>query len=454
MGLPRAGRVVLGCAAVGLSLAPVSTQAMGAAPWIVVPSPNGGAGQNNPAAVACVTSGDCWAVGQYDGGGGTYHNLVLHGAGDSWSLENSANTSDTRSNGLNAVTCVSAEDCWAVGYAYAGANDVFQTLIEHRTAGGWSVVSSPLTPAVWSFLYGVACTSADACWAVGWTWDGVIYQTLVEKYGGGTWSIVHSPNPVSTQAQLVGVACADVGDCWAVGSYLSTPSSGEPTGVLETLVEHYDGTGWSTVPSPNPAASSSGFVTNTLNGVACAPGGACWAAGWYADNSSGLSLILENSGAGWSVVGSPNQPSPGTNDQLAGITCATALECYAVGSYYDRLGHAYRTLVEQWNGADWTIAPSADVDGSEASSLLGVSCVGAGQCRAVGVYSGQCAGSVCQPATRTLVEKDSFAPGVAVPEWPAGSVSGIALAALLGAIFVRRRARLVGLGGDDSPSTA
>src|SRR5437764_621866 len=54
------------------------------------------------------------------------------------------------------------------------------------------------------------------------------------------WSVVSSPNVGTSSNVLNGVAVVSANDVWAVGYY----SGG-------TLIEHWDGTSWSVVPSPN-----------------------------------------------------------------------------------------------------------------------------------------------------------------------------------------------------------
>ena len=60
-------------------------------------------------AVHCVTASDCWAVGDDDGG----EFVIAHWDGSRWtdfSFNPPGNSRD-----LNDVFCVSANDCWAVG---------------------------------------------------------------------------------------------------------------------------------------------------------------------------------------------------------------------------------------------------------------------------------------------------------------------------------------------------
>ena len=60
----------------------------------------------------------------------------------------------------------------------------------------------------------------------------------MEHWNGTAWSVVPSPNvgPVLTLSH--GVAAVSANDVWAVGSYDVTDKA---------LVEHWDGTAWSVV---------------------------------------------------------------------------------------------------------------------------------------------------------------------------------------------------------------
>jgi hypothetical protein len=81
----------------------------------------------------------------------------------------------------------------------------------------------------------------------------MVVQTLVEHWNGTQWSVVSSPNPGTNYDSLEGVAAISASDVWAVGAYLYGADT-------QTLVEQWDGTQWSVVPSPNvgaPALTSS-----------------------------------------------------------------------------------------------------------------------------------------------------------------------------------------------------
>lgn len=85
--------------------------------WSAGASANASEAQANQlAGVACASAADCWAVGRYFNGVAT-QTLILHWNGQAWLQAVAPNTSVSTFNQLYGVTCVSAADCWAVGYA-------------------------------------------------------------------------------------------------------------------------------------------------------------------------------------------------------------------------------------------------------------------------------------------------------------------------------------------------
>ena len=146
-----------------------------------------------------------------------------------------------------------------------------QTLIEQWNGTSWSIVPSPSTSATQSNqLLGGSCVSASDCWAVGFASNGPTAQTLIEQWNGTSWSIVPSPSTSATQSnQLLGVSCVSASDCWAVGIAISGAATNQ------TLVEQWNGTSWSIVPSPSTSATQA----NELSGVSCVSASDCWAAG-------------------------------------------------------------------------------------------------------------------------------------------------------------------------------
>jgi hypothetical protein len=355
--------------------------ATGAA-WSIVSSPNTSATQENVlSGVTCTSASDCWAVGYvYSSffppqGAQT---LVAHWNGAAWSIVTSPNTSTTQDNYLSGVTCTSASDCWAVGdyVIFSGNGFYYQTLVEHWNGAAWSIVPSPnATTGQDNQLRGVTCTSASDCWAIGsYNTDFSSPHTLVEHWNGAAWSIV-STN-ITQENVPFGVTCTSASDCWAVG-YYGTPDNPH----FHTFVAHWNGAAWSFVTSPNTSTTQD----NRLDGVTCSSASDCWAVGEYFDDAVISHTLIEHwNGAAWSIVTSPNTSATDHN-RLFGVTCTSALHCWAIG-YYFMEGSATQTLIEHWNGAAWSIVTSPNTSTTEDNELLGVTCTSASDCWAVGDY--------------------------------------------------------------------
>ena len=227
---------------------------------------------------------------------------------------------------------------------------------------GWQIVASPLDTSVDAGLSAVAAVSANDVWAVGSiTYDHGTYASsgptyaLIEHWNGSSWSIVPNPRALSTDSanaseSLSAVSAVSADDVWAVGSYMPNPDVGPPM-LFQTLIEHWDGTSWSIVPSPNLGISS-----NQLNGVTAVSANDVWAVG-----SGGNETLVEHwNGTSWSIV-----PSPITLTQavLNGVTAVSAIDVWAVGyinSNTAEEGDQSDTLIEHWNGANWSMMPSPD----------------------------------------------------------------------------------------------
>jgi hypothetical protein len=276
-----------------------------------------------------------------------------------WSVVPSPNPR-TLSN-LFGVSCVSADACTAVGdYATGLGGGYRNTLIESWNGTSWSIVPSPSpAPGRTNTLLGVSCVSADVCTAVGWYASHGPSKTLIESWNGTSWSIVPSPNPPKgSRPSLTGVSCVSADACMAVGYYFAI-------GPYGTLAESWNGTRWSIVPDPNSGG---------LFGVSCVPADYCMAAGPSMQSWNGTS---------WSVVPSPN-PSRWISHGLASVSCVSADACTGAGSYTTSQGDLDHTLIESWNGTSWSRVPSPNPSKESRPTLTGVSCAMTSACVAVG----------------------------------------------------------------------
>ncbi|MGZ3611346.1 MAG: hypothetical protein ACXVBU_14930 [Ktedonobacteraceae bacterium] len=304
---------------------------------------------------------------------GTFMTASAWQGGD-WKIVPSPNRG-TGDNELSSVAAVSANDGWAVGYSTNNAGP-YQTLIQHWNGTTWNIVSSPNPGTAFNNLYGVAAISARNVWAVGAYHSGEnggVPRTLIEHWNGSRWSVVSSPNAgdALTWNSLSTVAGVSKNNVWAVGYVRGSLG-------VKTLIEHWNGKVWSIVPSPNVGPSD-----NLLTGVAAVTAKNVWAVGYYFTDSShthSRSLIEHWNGARWSVVPTPN---PGSINDLSGVAVRAADDVWAVGESSSG-SNSVQTLIEHWNGKAWSLVPSPHVGFS--SGLGSVTAISAHDVWALGQY--------------------------------------------------------------------
>jgi hypothetical protein len=334
--------------------------------WNMVSSPNIGTGDNVLFAVAAVSGSDVWAVGYYHGGTANL-TVAEHWNGSVWSVVPTPNVG-TRENYLDGVAAISGGDVWAVGEYLTSGN--YQTLIEHWNGSSWSLSPSPNVNTDDNLLNSVVAISGSDIWAVGHFVTSGIHGTLTEHWNGSVWSIVSSPNMGPSDNKLYSIAAVGSSDVWAVGAYF-TPIYD----VGHTLTEHWNGTAWSIVPSPNVDPNDNG-----LNGVAAVGSTNVWAVGQHGNGSG--TLVEHWNGSAWSVVPSPDLGVNGTG--LGGVDAVTGGDIWAVGDWRDS-SYIYHTFIEHWNGSVWSVVPSPDVGPSD-NTFSAVAAVSSSDVWAVGNF--------------------------------------------------------------------
>ncbi len=190
-----------------------------------------------------------------------------------------------------------------------------------------------------------------------------------------TW--VQSTTPTISgerSSTLAGVACPGTRSCIAVGSFVDSASS-------HVLAESWDGSTWTTLPTSDPF----GAVAAGLNSVSCPTAADCVAVGSYID-SGGNTLPLADvwDGSTWTLWG-PSLPARAVGGSLAGVRCQSATSCLAVGTWTNA-GNATHTLAERWDATSWTVKPTPTPSGATESGLAALACPALTQCIAVGQY--------------------------------------------------------------------
>jgi S-layer homology domain len=265
-------------------------------------------------------------------------------------------------NRLSKVAVIGPDDSWTVGvYSGSTGQGPTQTLTEHWNGNTWSIVPSPNVGTGNNALSSVAGVATNDVWAVGFysIGDGLT-QTLIEHWNGTSWSVVPSPNAGTENNVLHAVAAVRADDVWAVGEYMWGG----------TLFEHWDGSAWRIEPTSDPL---------TLYGVAAAASSDVWAVG--AAGPIGRTLIEHWDGSIWRIVPSPN----GWTGQnvLRSVAARRPNDAWAVGSYAAET--AWQTLLLHWDGSAWRIMTSPNI-GTEDNWLEDVAAAAPNDVWAVGHY--------------------------------------------------------------------
>jgi hypothetical protein len=258
-------------------------------------------------------------------------------------------------------------DAWAVGEQFAAAGQAPPPPVSyHWNGSAWSIVATPAL-GVSSALLAVSASTATDAWAVGFSVLGRHDDgTLIEHWNGTAWSVNSSLVVTGFVAELTGVVDLSPTDAWAVGKGNSA------------LLEHWNGSAWSSVTIPDPD-----FTPGAGESISASSPTDIWVVGTTVNTTTGATTAeaLHFNGIAWSVV--PMQ-QPGTNTPTIGaVTAISATDAWAVGEdtgATSALGGS--TLIEQWNGASWSIVPSP-TPGAD-PGLTGVAARGSSDVYAVG----------------------------------------------------------------------
>jgi hypothetical protein len=170
------------------------------------------------------------------------------------------------------------------------------------------------TPALNASLAGVAGAAGNDVWAIGDQAQGSSVNTLIEHWDGAGWSVTPSPK-LPQGSQLTEVTAPAPDNAWAVGFAVGSP---------DALVEHWDGASWSILASP-------AFTGVTIGGGAISADSATdvWAIGGLATSSTTRQNVsLHWDGTSWSQI-------PAAHLRFGGVGPVSALSpanVWAVGT--------------------------------------------------------------------------------------------------------------------------
>ncbi len=328
--------------------------------WTIQPIPQPAAG-SVLLGVWCTSASACTAVGDAPHGSNGSVPLAERWNGSSWQIQATPKPKRAPNSQLTGVTCTSAHACVAVGSASMSVSNKVP-LAEHWNGTSWKIEKTPTRSGfIESELDGISCPSATRCIAVGDSFKPSKFVTLAELWNGTRWSIQVTPNSPAGGA-LHGISCPSRNDCMAVGDGLGA---------------RWNGTKWSLVKLGFPGTPAS------LGSVSCTKAGACYADGGFFSEAILTGVIEIWNGSRWRVQ---NAVISAANDSSVynGISCTTATNCTAVGSYHDPVD-GNRALAEDFS-LRWQDVSPMPLNGVNATSLASVSCASPNACVTVGTF--------------------------------------------------------------------
>jgi hypothetical protein len=342
----------LPAAALLLAAAPASA----ASGWTITPSPNPSPVSDRLNGVAGRTAADAWAVGQFtapDADDDGQQMLTARWDGTGW-RQVAAPAVPRRDEVLNVVSADAPGDAWAVGFTKKVSAAARSPLAVHWNGTAWTIVPVPNTAGGSKSVFtGVAALAPDNAWAVG---RGLDARALVEHWDGAEWAVVPTPAPpvpagwTLAGATLNGVSARSASDIWAVGTV--TANMGVST-QNRTLAMHYDGVSWKVVPTPTNNTTT---VSNQLNAVAAVAPNDVWSVGQVTTSNgttpSQATVIQHWNGSAWSTV-----PAP-VRGGFSGVAARSATDVWAVGGFTDASGAAGSIL--HWDGTAWSKTAAPD----------------------------------------------------------------------------------------------
>jgi hypothetical protein len=294
---------------------------------------------NQLSGVASVSSTEAWAVGWFDHAADTRgpKTLAERWHQGRWTVVRTPNPPGADAY-LNAVAASGPSDVWAVGIAIDDAG--YRSLVEHWNGSAWSLVPAATFNNV--TLNGVVALAPDDVWAVG---------SLLEHWDGAAWT-TFSIGASNFFRDLSAQGSAGI---WAAGNHYV-----QPVGPLLTNTAHFDGVSWNRIRARD-ALRDSTDDENDLLGISDVGPDDVWAVGQYGDPDSGPpahTLVEHWNGTRWRIVPSPDPGGDGLDDVLWDVHAFSTDDAWAVGTTGSDGSPSNQTLIERWDGSHWSTAGS------------------------------------------------------------------------------------------------
>ena len=290
------------------------------------------------------------------------------------------------------LTMIAAVTIWSA--LFAGTGMAAQT---HTAASGWGTAQpvpglAALNTGHDAVVNQMSCPSAGNCGAGGFYSTSSAQEAFVVSETNGTWGTAQEiPGMAALDrgqgSAVSALSCGSAGNCSAVGFYAGL------TGVEAFVADEINGT-WGTAEEvPGTAALNKGGNAST-DSVSCASAGNCSAGGSYEDGSfHDQAFVVDETNGTWGtaqeVPGFAALSKGGGQAAINSLSCASAGNCSAGGFYPGTFSTFQAFVVTEKNGT-WGKAEQvpgiAALNKGGIASIHSVSCGATGNCSAGGFY--------------------------------------------------------------------
>ena len=351
--------------------------------------------------VSCPAAGECAAGGSYADGSGHVQAFVVSELNGRWGRAIEVPGSGALNAGGQAVvysvSCGSAGNCAAVGDYRAAFDNSRQVFVASEVNGRWGrAIEVPglgaLNAAGNAFGNALSCGSAGNCLAGGSFTDGFGQHAFVVSERNGRWGPpIEVPGSgtlhVYAGSLVYDVSCASAGNCAVIGDYRD--GSYRPQAFV---VSERNGLWGRAIEVPGLGALNTGGYASGLR-VSCSSAGNCAAGGSYTDGSAHVQafVVSELNGRWGQAIEVPGSGAlnAGGSAQVFSVSCSAAANCAAGGNYTDGSGHAQAFIVSEQAGS-WGHAievPGLAALNAREGAVASLSCGSAGNCVAGGSYT-------------------------------------------------------------------
>lgn len=377
----KAGAAAAAAAALAAGLgggAQASTASPDGGPGIAATAPARAAGSHaNLYGVSCKGRSFCMAIGTYTRPGHPSVRLAEEWNGRRW-----RSVPDPLTGILAWVTCGSPSFCFAQRDDVPGVNAGTPDLAEWNGRTWHSLKNQPPDSGVVSCLTPTLCMlhaplqpTVIAAWN-GSTWQNMPGSNVCDgtppgtECGWNSFTCGNGPSCVGSDfscvttdcpVPLTGTAAFTAAGGWDLAAGLPFVPGGAAcagrsfclitSGTTAEAAQNADSRTWRNV-TPDLAVVCHGAANCTLAGaiLSCGYPGVCMAFPRYA------AITLALNGTTWAAA--PLAPVHGRIPQLTAMSCGSARNCAAVGSYQRTPGGPTLTIAEHWNGKTWQVTPT------------------------------------------------------------------------------------------------